>query len=121
MRGVDVAPTGALALAEVRSPKKYDDSTLLARAAELTAPLPPMPIPNSGAPEKATEQVAAVAAGKADAGDHAHPKSRRDGGETPSAALSGDDIARLFGGLPFDAFNAARRPASNSSDRRGPQ
>ena len=44
--GVDTAPTGALALAEAQPAQKFDDSALLARAAELTAPLPPMPIPN---------------------------------------------------------------------------
>ena len=49
--GVDRAPTGALALAEASLPaQKDDDSALLARAAELTAPLPPMPIPMSSQP-----------------------------------------------------------------------
>ena len=47
--GVDRAPTGALALAEGASPQTYDDGELLARAAALTAPLPPMPIANVAA------------------------------------------------------------------------
>ena len=52
--GVDTAPTGALALAEASPAQNYDDSELLARAAELTAPLPPMPTPNAAAPTAAT-------------------------------------------------------------------
>ena len=65
--GVDRAPTGALALAEGLSPPTYDDSELLARAAALTAPLPPMPIANVG--------VAAVAsnATTADGRRHSRP------------------------------------------------
>jgi uncharacterized protein YcbK (DUF882 family) len=47
--GVDRSLTGALALAYASSAPKYDDDALLARAAELTAPLPPMPIANVGA------------------------------------------------------------------------
>ena len=47
--GIDGAPIGALALAEGSPAQKYNDDALLARAAELTAPLPPMPIPNVGA------------------------------------------------------------------------
>ncbi len=42
-RGVDSAPADVLALAEVLPSRKYDENTLLARAAELSAPLPPMP------------------------------------------------------------------------------
>src|SRR5271155_2785316 len=48
--GVDTAPTGALALAETQPGQKYDDSALLARAAELTVALPPMPIPKIDLP-----------------------------------------------------------------------
>ena len=46
--GVVAPPTRALALAEPPPAPKYDENVLLARAAELTAPLPPMPIPNLG-------------------------------------------------------------------------
>ncbi|MBV9289906.1 MAG: DUF882 domain-containing protein [Hyphomicrobiales bacterium] len=68
-------PADALALAEAPG-AAVDDEALLARAAQLTAPLPPMPIPNVGAP--ATNGKAAPA--------------------------RGDGFARLFGGLPVDAF-----------------
>ena len=45
-RGVRIAPTSALALADVAP--SADNVVLLARAAELMAPLPPMPIANAG-------------------------------------------------------------------------
>ena len=43
--GVAVPPARALALAELPPAPQYDPDALLQRAAELTAPLPPMPIP----------------------------------------------------------------------------
>jgi uncharacterized protein YcbK (DUF882 family) len=89
--GTDWTPTGALALAEASPAQKYSDDALLARAAELTAPLPPMPIPNAGA----------AAPAKAAAAPQPH------GGAAQSAATAADDLARLFGGLPFDAFKTA--------------
>jgi uncharacterized protein YcbK (DUF882 family) len=97
--GVDRAPTGALlGLAEGLSGRKDDDSApgdsaLLAKAAALTAPLPPMPIPDAGA---------AAAA----------PRPHEAGGAAQSAALTADDLGRLFGGLPFGAFKTAA-PAAN--------
>jgi uncharacterized protein YcbK (DUF882 family) len=49
-RGVNPPqPTSALALAETSPSPVADDSALLERASELTAPLPPMPIPNAEA------------------------------------------------------------------------
>ena len=93
MHGIDGAPVGALALAEASPAQKYSDDALLARAAELTLPLPPMPIPNVGAP--------ATASGKAAAAPQPH------GGAAQSAEMAADDLARLFGGLPFDAFKTA--------------
>ena len=74
--GVDRAPTGALALAEGLSLPTYDDSELLARAAELTAPLPPMPIPNLGVTVAAPDKTAAA------------PDQRR---RAASARLGGSD------------------------------
>jgi len=97
--GVDTAPIGALALAEAPAAQKYDDSELLARAAQLTAPLPPMPIPNVAAPTAAA-QIAA-----------AQPQPKAEGGI----------LARLFGGLPFGAFKTAPPAAANPGDLRGPQ
>ena len=70
--GTASAPADALALVETGAP---DDEALLARAAELTAPLPPMTIPNVGA-----------------------SSANRKG------APDADDFAQLFGGLPVDAF-----------------
>jgi uncharacterized protein YcbK (DUF882 family) len=109
VNGVDRAPTGALALAEDPSVRAYDDGPLLARAAELTAPLPPMPIP---APIGSAPAVAPP--DKAVASPAPQPSG---GGVVQSAALAAEDLARLFGGLPFDAFKAA----SPAGDLRGPQ
>ena len=47
-QGVAPPATSALALAEMPSAPKYDSEMLLARAAELNAPLPPLPIPDLG-------------------------------------------------------------------------
>jgi len=85
--GVDRAPTGALALAEGLSPQIYDDGELLARAAALTAPLPPMPIANVAVTAAAPDETAAA--------PQAH------GWVVRTAALAADDLAQLFGRLPF--------------------
>jgi hypothetical protein len=91
--GVDRKPTGALALAEGLSlPTTYDDSELLARAAELTAPLPPMPIANLGAAVTAPEKSATPDTAAA---PQAH------GWVVRTAALAAEDLAQLFGRLPF--------------------
>jgi hypothetical protein len=84
--GVDRAPTGALALADFSSAP--NDDALLARAAELTAPLPPMPIAGVGsaAPDKTTADVAAV-------------QPERHGWVARTAASAAEDIAELFGGV----------------------
>jgi uncharacterized protein YcbK (DUF882 family) len=108
--GVDTAPTGALALAEGLSLPKYDDSALLAKAAELTAPLPPMPIPNVGPPAAAAAPAAPP-----------QPQMHSGGGVVQAAALPAEDLARLFGGLPFGAFNTAAPAPASPSDLRGPQ
>jgi uncharacterized protein YcbK (DUF882 family) len=94
-QGVALAPTRALALAETSSGPKGDDNALLSRAAELTAPLPPMPIPNVGAPS------------------HSPIKS--------VTGLTVDEVARLFGALPFDAFKTTSAPAPSSGGLRGTQ
>jgi hypothetical protein len=87
-RGVTAQPTSALALTEMPA-AETDDSMLLARAAEMTAPLPPMPIPNVGAPSPIKSVT----------------------------GLSGEDVSRLFGALPLDAFKSAR----DAGDLRGAQ
>ncbi len=104
MYGIDGAPIGALALAEGSRAQKYNDDALLARAAELTAPLPPMPIANVGAPEKAMAPAEANAGGLA----------------AQSAAMSAEEITRLFGALPFDAFKTTA-PAPGAGELRGAQ
>ena len=66
--GVDTAAdrrAGAGGSAQPR--QKYDDSALLARAAALTAPLPPMPIPNV-APRRASQPAASASQPKAHGG-----------------------------------------------------
>jgi hypothetical protein len=87
-RGVTAQPTSALALTEMPA-AETDDNMLLARAAEMTAPLPPMPIPNVGAPSPIKSVT----------------------------GLSGEDVSRLFGALPLDAFKSAR----DAGDLRGAQ
>ena len=101
--GVDRAPTGALALAEGLSLPTYDDSELLARAAELTAPLPPMPIPDVAATATAPDKAAAP---------QAH------GWVVRTAALAAEDLAQLFGRLPFGVFKTAA-PADPSPGELG--
>jgi uncharacterized protein YcbK (DUF882 family) len=105
--GTDWTPTGALALAEPSPAQKYSDDVLLARAAQLTAPLPPMPIPNVGAAATVSEKAAAA--------------QQLRGGAAQSAAMSADDLARLFGGLPFDAFKTTAPTSSSPSGLRGSQ
>ncbi len=94
--GVSGPATGALALTEMPPAPKYDNDTLLARAAELTAPLPPMPIPDVGAPSPA--KAAAPPAGR---------------------NASDEGLSKLFGFLPFGAFKAP--VAADAVDLRGPQ
>jgi hypothetical protein len=93
-QGAASAPTGALALAEPPYSRRYDDNALLARAAEIAVPLPPMRIPNAGS-----------LGGEA---------------ERPSA-LSTDDLLRSFGALPFDSFKTSAQTAMNPSELRGSQ
>jgi hypothetical protein len=88
--GVDRAPTGALALAEALSAPKYNDDTLLARAAELTAPLPPMPIASAGA--AVPDKTMAVA-------DASAVQPEQHGWVARTAAVAAEDIAQLFGGV----------------------
>jgi hypothetical protein len=112
--GVDRAPTGALALAEGLSLAKYDDSELLARAAELTAPLPPMPIPNVGA--TAATPVAAIVDKTAGADKTAAPQAQH-GWVVRTAALAAEDLAQWFGGV----FRRGAPAAPNPNDLRGEQ
>jgi len=95
-QGVAPPATSALALAEMPAAPKYDSETLLARAAELNAPLPPMPIPNLG------ENSLPRAAGPASQGE-----------------MSGKDASKLFGFLPFSLFKSAG--AKNADELRGAQ
>ena len=78
-RGLITPPTGAaLALVEVPRSAVADDGALLSRAAELTAPLPPMPIPDAAPPPPRAE---------------AAPAPRADGRKTGFLA----EVARVFG------------------------
>jgi uncharacterized protein YcbK (DUF882 family) len=112
--GVDRAPTGALALAEGLSlPTTYDDSELLARAAALTAALPPMPIPNVGTAAAALDKTAA--APQQAAAPQAH------GWVVRTAALAAEDLAQLFGRLPFGGFKTAAPAHASPEEPGGPQ
>ena len=108
--GVDRAPTGALALAEGLTPPIYDDSELLARAAELTAPLPPMPIPNIGRPPRPrpTRRRHCRRPGAA-----AAPQTH--GWFVRTAALAAEDLAQLFGGVFRSGAPAASNPPGPAS------
>ena len=109
--GVDTAPTGALALAETQPGQKYDDSALLARAAALTVALPPMPIPNVVTSTEPSQPAASAP----------QPEAHGGSGVLHSAKVAAQDLARMFGGLPFGAFKTAAPAAAPSGDLRGPQ
>ncbi len=94
--GVSAPPTRALALAELPPAPAYDRDALLQRAAELAAPLPPMPIPS-----------ASVRAGA----NPVPPPSRR---STWAAGVS-----RLWSALSLGSFRAA--PATPEPELRGTQ
>ena len=78
----------------------YDDGELLARAAALTAPLPPMPIANVAVTAAAPDETAAA--------PQAH------GWVVRTAELAADDLAQLFGRLPFGGSKTAA-PAQTGS------
>jgi uncharacterized protein YcbK (DUF882 family) len=112
--GVDRAPTGALALAEGLSlPTTYDDSELLARAASLTAPLPPMAIANVGTAVTAPDKIAA--APDQAAAPQAH------GWVVRTAALAAEDLAQLFGRLPFGGSKTTAPAHPSPGELGGPQ
>jgi uncharacterized protein YcbK (DUF882 family) len=97
-QGLTSIPRGsALALAEMPPASKDDDSALLARAAELTAPLPLAPIPNAGA----SSTLTAVA------------PERGHGGVVAN-------ISKLFGSLSFEAFKTTKA-SQKPDDLRGIQ
>jgi uncharacterized protein YcbK (DUF882 family) len=85
-------PAAALALAEMPA-AKVDDDTLLTRAAELTAPLPPMPIPIEGARPTIKSVV----------------------------PVSVKHSSRLFGFLPIDLFGSTAVESQRQGDSRGSQ
>ncbi len=89
-RGVtSLPPTAALALAELPAASPAaDNGALLERAAQLEAPLPPMPIA-SAAPEPPDRTGAAPS-----------PPPQRKTGIVA-------DVARLFAGLPFGVFGSS--------------
>ena len=99
--GVDTRPTGALALAETPPRQTYDDSALLAEAAELSAPLPPLPIPSASPPAATAPETAAAPL--------APPPQER------------GMLARLFGSLSFGGSRSAAPAAAKPGDLRGPQ
>ncbi len=95
--GVSAPPSRALALAELPPAPKYDRDALLQRAAELTAPLPPMPIPVAAA-QPEVEPVA--------------------GSNRRSAWVEG--ISRLWRSVSFGSSRSAAS-RSDAADLRGTQ
>jgi uncharacterized protein YcbK (DUF882 family) len=108
--GVDRAPTGALALAEGLSLPTYDDTALLARAAALTAPLPPMPIANVGVATVASNATTPTAGAPA-------VQPPQHGWVARTAALAAEDMAQLFGGV----FKTAAPTETSPDDLRASQ
>ena len=117
--GVHGAPTDALALAEGLSPP-IDDGELLARAAKLSAPLAPMPIPNLAATAAgAPDSVGAIGEKTAPAGAAAAPQPRR-GWVARTAALAAEGFGRLFGRLSSGVFGTAAPAAPVEPSAAGP-
>ncbi len=106
--GVDSAPTGALALAEMPQAQLRDDGALLAKAAALTVTLPPMPVANVSASQAAAQPAAAPS----------QPEAPASGGVMASTA---EKLARLFGSLTFGGFKATTPAAASPDDLRGAQ
>ncbi len=90
----------------------YDDSELLARAAELTAPLPPMPIPDIGPTAAGAPDEVGAIAGKTSASpasSAAAPQAH--GWFVRTAALAAEDLGQWFGGV----FHRESSPAAPTS------
>jgi len=110
--GVDRAPASALGLAEGAAPID-DDSELLARAAELSAPLPSMPISHvglttvAGAPDEVGAIAGKTSASPANSG--AAPQAH--GWFVRTAALAAEDLGQWFGGV-FHRDSPAVAPTS---------
>ncbi len=92
--GVSTPPSRVLALAEMPSAPKYDHDALLERAAELAAPLPPMPIPSG-------PQVEARGDAKPEPNPDSPPARR-------SAWTAG--LSRLWSAISFRSAAATSQP-----------
>jgi len=114
--GVGTAPSNVLALADPGAPPEPPERpTLLARAAALTAPLPPArPVPRASARPSAQNV----------AGETSVAPPRISGNSAPSASAErarketpghGASLENPYGGLILDAFNA-QRPAPGAGD-----
>gem|GEM_PF-2505040 len=109
--GVTRSPTSALGLAETPSPGIYDDGELLARAAQLTAPLPPMPIPGPGGTTAAAPDTVGAIAGPAPAAaPERAPAPVAHGWVVRTAALAAQDIGQWFGGVFGSASSTQQAP-----------
>jgi hypothetical protein len=115
--GVGTAPSNALALADSGAPPEPPDRpALLARAAALTAPLPPVrPVPRASARPSAQNV----------AGETSVAPPRISGNSAPSASAErprkdapghGASLANPYGELILDAFNAERPAAGAGGD-----
>ena len=125
-RGVGAAPSDALALAEeTAGPNPSEGSALLARAAALAAPLPPIaptrnparraanPASTEVASDRPSETSTAPARTVAGAAPPAAPATRALA--LLSAGDSGPRPANPYGDLVYDAFKAAPAPRAADS------
>jgi uncharacterized protein YcbK (DUF882 family) len=119
-RGVGAAPSDVMALAETTAPEPPERPAMLARAAALAAPLPPVaptrspahyaakPTPVDGSPAQPSEISTAPAKTAAAANPPAAPAARA------LALLSASDAQRKpaspYGDLVYDAFKVAPEP-----------
>ena len=95
--GMEAPPSRALALAELPPAPKYDFDALLQRAAELDAPLPPVPVPTAAAP----------------------PETRA-GAAPPKRSAWAETVSRLWSVVSFGSSRSAP-VKQDSGDLRGAQ
>jgi uncharacterized protein YcbK (DUF882 family) len=108
--GVGTTPSSALALADAGAPPERP--ALLARAAALTAPLPPArPVPRASARPSAQNLAGETSvAPPRISGNSAPSPAERTRKDTPGHGAS---LTNPYGELILDAFNTAATPADN--------
>jgi hypothetical protein len=109
--GVGTTPSNALALADPGAPPEPPERpSLLARAAALTAPLPPArPVPRASARPSAQNVAGETSVARNSAASASADRARK---ETPGHGAS---LENPYGELILDAFNT-QRPATGAGD-----